>query len=194
MKPITYFLTLLIVCFPNFTSIAFSQKVVVSEYFNYPGATAQLEWTEILVLEDNISLVGWSVHDYSGDLSARVNGPVFKDIPLWKHLRAGTIIVIDHRLTTPAQPTDSDPSDGYIQVMQLDADFFQSAEEAKKELVGKDNKARTVLNLLSFSILSFIILTLKTKTAPTNAISEIPRPTITGFKRKLRDNPLTSKG
>lgn len=127
MKPITYFLTLLIVCFPNFTSIAFSQKVVVSEYFNYPGATAQLEWTEILVLEDNISLVGWSVHDYSGDLSARVNGPVFKDIPLWKHLRADTIIVIDHRLTTPAQPTDSDPSDGYIQVMQLDADFFQSA-------------------------------------------------------------------
>ncbi len=104
-----------------------AQDIIVSEYLNHPGASAELEWTELLVVKDNLNLVGWSVHDYSGDINTRAAGVVFRDIPLWRNLRAGTIIVIDHRLTTPAQRQDSLPGDGYIQLLQSDTRFFQLA-------------------------------------------------------------------
>jgi hypothetical protein len=89
--------------------MSFSQQVVVSEYKN---ATPDGEWTELLVVRDNISMVGYSIRDNS-DLGAAWQGGVkFRDVELWKHLRAGTIIVINHR----GGVVDDSKADGYIEI------------------------------------------------------------------------------
>ncbi len=106
-------------------TIATSQAVVVSEFLNYPNFQAANEWTELLVIDDNVNIVGWTVHDHGGDVTSVTNGPIFADIPLWRHLRAGTIIVIDHRLTAPPATVDTLPADGYIQFEQHDTRIVQ---------------------------------------------------------------------
>lgn len=97
------------VCLPT----AKAQEVVVSEYVNQIDET--LEWTELLVLRDNLNMVGWIVTDDNGTQTARQGGCRFKDIPLWRNVRAGTIIVIHHRGQSAILREDLDPSDGYIE-------------------------------------------------------------------------------
>ena len=100
----------------------FAQDIVVSEYFNNPGPSAAKEWTELLVVKDNLNIVGWTVHDHS-DFNP-ITGPVFKDHQLFRNLRAGTIIVIDHRLDSPPQKIDTVADDGFLLLYQHDARFF----------------------------------------------------------------------
>lgn len=102
--------------------LASAQDMVVSEYLNFPGPSAAKEWTEIVVVKDNLNVVGWTIHDHS-DFDPR-QGPVFQDIPLFQHLRAGTIIVIDHRKDVPPQQLDTTADDGFLLITQLDSRFF----------------------------------------------------------------------
>lgn len=105
-----------------FCANSIAQEIVVSEYFNNPGPSAAKEWTELLVVKDNLNIVGWTVHDHS-DFNP-IAGPVFKDHRLFKNLRAGTIIVIDHRLDSPPQKIDTIADDGFLLLYQHDARFF----------------------------------------------------------------------
>jgi hypothetical protein len=101
----------------------FAQPVVVSEYYN---DNPPQEWTEILVLEDNLDLRGWVVTDNNASQTARQGGVRFKSIPYWQHVRAGTIIGIWHRDYISNSPQDFDTSmaDGRVMLAKNDTRFF----------------------------------------------------------------------
>lgn len=106
--------------------ITSAQNVVVSEYYNVTGDPTG-EWTELLVISDNTSLVGFTLRDNAGS-SGTPNqwtaGIRFKDHPLWRNLRAGTIIVINHRYTA-YQNVDVDKRDGYIEIDAENETYFE---------------------------------------------------------------------
>ncbi len=93
-------------------------EIVVSEYKT--SGTEITEWTELLVIKDNLTLVGYSVRDNSQSDSWQ-GGIRFNDIRLWRNLRAGTIIVINHRTNGL---TDEDGKDGYIEVQASNTTLF----------------------------------------------------------------------
>lgn len=99
-----------------------SQEAVISEYYN--DSDFNKEWTEILITKDYTSLNHYKLRDNSeryNDGGFWQGGVEFNDNPLWKNLRIGTIIVINHRGT--AAP-DIDPSDGYIEVDAENSTYF----------------------------------------------------------------------
>jgi hypothetical protein len=98
------------------------QEIVVSETKNEVAQDA--EWTELLVIGDNVDLRGYIVTDNRGQGDQRQSGPRFKDIAKWSHVRAGTIILIHHGPKTSVQNEDTDLSDGYVELSQLDLDHF----------------------------------------------------------------------
>ncbi len=101
------------------TAAAFSQKIVVSEYNNVPGSTVG-EWIELLVVQDNIDISGFKIRDNSSTQNWS-GGVIFKDVPLWKHLRKGTVIVID---TRGILALDEDPKDGFINIQAQNTTYF----------------------------------------------------------------------
>ncbi len=112
----------LAVLLPLSNSYAQSPEIVVSEYKDSPGIDPVSEWMELLVIKDNLNLVNYTIRDNSGSDSWQ-GGIRFRDIPLWKNLRAGTIIIIHHR--NPANPNyDTDPKDGYLEVSAFDPTIF----------------------------------------------------------------------
>ncbi len=100
----------------------FAQQVVVSEYWNI-SATPEGEWTELLVVNDNISMVGWKLRDNSEE-NGWQGGVIFKDVPLWRNIRKGTIIVVNHR--DYSSNIDKNKYDGYIEVSADDRSVFDS--------------------------------------------------------------------
>jgi len=103
MKRIIY-----IVFYIIFTNIIYSQPIVVSEY---KDQTPEGEWTELLVIQDMLDIVGFTIRDNSDNASWQPSVR-FKDNRLWRNLRSGTIIVINHR----GGVVDDDKSDGYIEI------------------------------------------------------------------------------
>ncbi len=106
--------------------LAFAQKVVVSEYYNITGVPNG-EWTELLVVQDNIDLVGYTLRDNAGATGVPLQwtgGVRFKNHPLWRNLRAGTIIVINHRYSA-SQRVDVDKRDGYIELDAENETYFE---------------------------------------------------------------------
>ncbi len=101
-----------------------AQPVVVSEYYN---DNPPQEWTEILVVQDNMDLRGWVVTDNNASQTSRQGGVRFRNIPYWQHVRAGTIIGIWHRdyLSTAAQDLDTSMADGRVMLAKNDARFFE---------------------------------------------------------------------
>lgn len=99
-----------------------SQEMVVSEYFNIQDVTS--EWTELLVVKDNLNVVGWALTDANTGQVARQGGPKFNDLPLWRNLRAGTIIVLWHRAMPVTAKIDSSAADGYLELSSRDVRFF----------------------------------------------------------------------
>ncbi len=99
-----------------------SQEMVVSEYLNMVDPT--IEWTELFVVADNLNVVGWIVTDNNTGQITRQGGPQFKDIPLWRNLRSGTIIVLWHRAFPAGYVQDDDPADGYLELSARDARYF----------------------------------------------------------------------
>lgn len=122
MRYISIVLVLLFVV----TLYIYSQKVVISEYYNVSGDPLG-EWTELLVIEDNVDLVGYTLRDNAGSTpppSQWTGGIRFRNHQLWKNLRAGTIIVINHRYSA-FQAVDVDKRDGYIEVDAEDETYFE---------------------------------------------------------------------
>ena len=113
-------LTLLLLVMLSSTLLA--QDVVVSEYRN--DVDQGLEWTEIVVVADNIDLRGYIVTDNRGAGDQRQSGPRFKNIPHWQHVRAGTIILIYHGPRTVVVDEDVDLADGYMELSQFDTRYF----------------------------------------------------------------------
>lgn len=105
---------------------SFAQKVVVSEYYNITGVPNG-EWTELLVVEDNIDLIGYTLRDNAGATGVPLQwtgGVRFKNHPLWRNLRAGTIIVVNHRYSF-SQRIDVDKRDGYIEIDAENETYFE---------------------------------------------------------------------
>ena len=78
-----------------FTNSLHAQYVVISEYQNI-SSIPEGEYTELLIVVDKVDLVGYTLRDNSGSGDWQ-GGVRFRDIPLWKNLRMGTVIVIGHR-------------------------------------------------------------------------------------------------
>jgi hypothetical protein len=92
------------------------QEVVVSEYFN---ADQRDEWVELMVVNDNTNLVGYTLRDNNSSQTSWQTEITFSNNNLWTNLRAGTIIVIWNRAvssTLSSHPIDTNSSDGYIEV------------------------------------------------------------------------------
>lgn len=100
------------------------------------------ETTELLVVTDNVSLVGFTLRDNSaaGGWQAGIK---FKDVPLWKNLRAGTVIWIAHRGT--AATLDVSAADGSIRIGSESAGYFD------KVLFTSSNWAQDALNIAQTS-------------------------------------------
>lgn len=111
------------ILFLVFAIKAFAQDVAISEYKDSQG-TPLGEWTELIVLRDGASVANDILRDNNGTtLSSWSGGVRFKDIPLWKNLRRGTIIVVYHR-DVPGTVYDYDASDGFIEIPATDGRYF----------------------------------------------------------------------
>lgn len=102
-----------------------AQEVVINEYYNSAGQND--EWTELVVVKDNLDLSGWFIGDNNAATSNWQPKIRFKNVPLWKNLRAGTIIQIDHAANVGGcdDPTDVDKSDGFIRVCCRNTLYFE---------------------------------------------------------------------
>lgn len=103
---------------------AVAQKVVVSEYFNSTTPTA--EWSELLVVQDNTTMVGYTLRD-KGTTESWQGGVRFKDVRLWRNLRAGTIIFLHHR---GADVFDDGADDGFIHLGIENTTYFEKFTDA----------------------------------------------------------------
>ncbi len=98
------------------------QEAVISEYYN--DSDFKNEWTEILITKDNTSLTGYEIRDNTekyNDGNTWQRGVKFNANNLWKKLRIGTVIVINHRGTGA---NDIDPRDGHIEVDAENSLYF----------------------------------------------------------------------
>lgn len=105
------------------------QSMVVSSYFN--AADPRGEWTELLVISDNLDVRNWTFGDNNSDQDGWQTPVAFNSIPFWQHLRAGTIIVIFHRpvnFSGIPHPLDVDPADGYIQLAANNTTYFNGGD------------------------------------------------------------------
>ncbi|MEI7979246.1 MAG: hypothetical protein WCI53_10415 [Bacteroidota bacterium] len=96
----------------------FCQNVVVSEYYN--EADTRDEWTELLVINDNTDLRNYTLRDNNTSQDNWQTEIIFSNVSLWNNLRAGTIIIIWHRIRSSTVATnrvvDTLKTDGYIEV------------------------------------------------------------------------------
>jgi hypothetical protein len=127
MKPtflnliLTFFISLNVNC----------QEIVINEYFN--AASQNDEWTELVVVKDSLSLVGYFLGDNNATTSTWQPKIRFKDIPLWRNLRSGTIIIIDHASNSgncnEASSYDYDNMDGFIRLCSKNSNYFEGGIE-----------------------------------------------------------------
>ena len=109
----------------------YSQQAVVSSYFN--ASSYSDEWTELIVVTDNLDMRGWTLGDNNATQTAWMTPITFNNIPFWANVRAGTIIVVWHRInnSVPApNPSDLLPGDGYLEVAANDPAFFTGGDFA----------------------------------------------------------------
>ena len=100
--------------------------IIINELHN-EGSQAD-EWTELIVVQDNLDLRGW----YIGDNNAATNSwqpkLKFSNDPLWNHLRRGTYIILEHAANVnecrSVSLQDVDKSDGFISVCVRNTTMF----------------------------------------------------------------------
>ena len=97
-----------------------SPSVVINEVVN---STA--DSVELLVVQNNLNLVGMIVKDFSGNMSGDGGGKfTFADALLWRAVKAGTLVV----LTNDASATeDFDATDSVITVKLSNTTYFTSS-------------------------------------------------------------------
>jgi len=98
---------------------SFSQTpaVVISSYYN--AASPLQEWTELLVIQDNTNMYNWKLQNTDATQTAWEPAITFSDPIYWDHMRAGTIIIINHRFAGQLGD-DVGKQDGYIQAYAND--------------------------------------------------------------------------
>lgn len=100
-------------------------SVVISAYLN--SANVPEEWTELLVLGDDVDMRGWTIRDNNNTQNGWQTPITFNSIPFWQHMRRGTIIMLWHRtldLFGNPHVTDVNKNDGYIQVDLFNTTYF----------------------------------------------------------------------
>ena len=105
------------------------QQVAVSCYLQQ--SDPRLEWTELIVLSDNVDMRGWTIRDNNSGQTAWQTPVTFLNIPYWNNMRRGTIIMLWHRtvdLSAVAHPVDVDKSDGYIELDAKNAAYFSGGD------------------------------------------------------------------
>lgn len=108
-----------------FSKTSYGQSVVVNGYFN--AADPRDEWTELVIIDDNLDLRGWTLRDNNGSQTSWQTPITFNNIPFWNNMRAGTIIIIWHRVinsSAATNPEDTNKDDGYIQVNAQNSTYF----------------------------------------------------------------------
>ncbi|HEX7367458.1 MAG TPA: phosphodiester glycosidase family protein [Pelobium sp.] len=130
---------LLILLMSTCTAAVYAQGMVVNRYFNSATADGTGDVVELLVVTDHLDIRKWFIKDY-GNGTATVpsrldegGGKIrFNDVPLWKDLRSGTVIVLRKRTATsatlanftPAYVPDVDASDFIIDVDINDTNYM----------------------------------------------------------------------
>ncbi len=114
-------LLIVIACIASAFS-AVAQDIVVSDYYNVGGNPPVGEWIELLVIKDSLNLAGYMVRDNAGTSKQWQGGVRFKNVPMWQHLRAGTIIVIKSRGT---EAVINKARAGYIEIGAENPIFFE---------------------------------------------------------------------
>jgi len=102
-------------------------SIVVSSYCNQ--ANPRDEWAEFLVYQDYLDLRNYQIRDNNSAQTSWQNFVIFKNINYWKHLRKGTIIIINFRPCSFSPSIvnytkDTSKADGYIQVNATDTALF----------------------------------------------------------------------
>ena len=103
-------------------------QIIVNELYNPAGPTQNDEWTELVVVKDDLDLRNWFIGDNNGTTSSWQEKFKFKNIPFWNHLRAGTIIMVDHAENSSKCKTnqlDVDKSDGYVRICCRNTTYFE---------------------------------------------------------------------
>lgn len=119
LHPVLFRLILAIACIVCTSNIK-AQDVVISEYKNIVAVPAG-EYTELLVIKDNIDLVGFTLRDNSAGGTWQ-GGITFKNVPLFKNLRAGTVMIIFHRGINGSP--DANTNDGSIILSAEEVAYF----------------------------------------------------------------------
>jgi len=166
-----------IFAFASLSMLSAQPKMIISEYYNVSGAPVG-EWFELIVIEDNANVVGYYVRDNSDtDDGVWQGGFVFKDIPLWRNLRKGTVIVVNNRGIGAA---DTDPSDGHLQIDAQNSTYFQRRIEfgvIDGDNILNFNQVRECLQLLDASNNHVHALGQSTKPFATE-VAAIPAPRV----------------
>ncbi|MFZ4707997.1 MAG: hypothetical protein ACOYMF_18490, partial [Bacteroidales bacterium] len=124
-KALTWRWILTLSIFFTLTFSVAAQEAVISSYFN--AASPNDEWTEILVISDNLNMGGWYLHDNNSAQQDWQDSIVFNSIPFWNNMRAGTIIIIWHRSTSGTgspHTLEVNKTDGYIELDASNATYF----------------------------------------------------------------------
>ena len=105
----------------------YNQSAIISSYYN--AIDVRDEWTEILVIQDDLDMRNWTIRDNNQTQTNWQQAVTFSTTnPLWQHLRSGTIIMLWHRKTSSTGVThwekDVIKMDGYIELSIDDGAYF----------------------------------------------------------------------
>ncbi|WP_199119357.1 hypothetical protein [Pedobacter sp. ASV28] len=125
-----FFLTLLAsLCL----SVGYAQSVVINKIYN-SGVTSpqgQDDVVELLVTQDHLDMRNLILKDFSGGSAANTTSFSegayfkFKDVPFWRSLRIGTVIVLRRLTTLPNYQQDTDPLDKVLDLALETGDYFE---------------------------------------------------------------------
>lgn len=107
------------------TNTVNAQSVVINSYFN--AADPRDEWTELLVIDDNVDMREWTLRDNNSSQTSWQTPITFNNIAFWNNMRAGTIIIIWHRIINSSgvnNPEDISKADGYIKINAQNTTYF----------------------------------------------------------------------
>ncbi len=107
---------ILATCFLWTSSAA--QQIIINELYN---SSANEEWSELLVVQENLDLRGWDIRDFSSGGVAQTP-LVFTTNALWSNLRRGTVIVVARPENTFSE--DTDPSDHLLVIKSNNGLYF----------------------------------------------------------------------
>ncbi|CAM8652770.1 IPT domain containing protein [Candidatus Methylacidiphilaceae bacterium] len=95
-------------------------SVVINEVVN-----SAADSIELLVIQNNLSMVGMILKDFSGNMGGDSGGSyTFNDVALWQSVKAGTLVVLTNDATATE---DTDASDGLITVKLANTTYFTAA-------------------------------------------------------------------